>query len=675
MKQIIAVLFLTTICGIINAQNLKFGKPTNEELVMTVYENDPDASAVVLCQLTTVSYTIDYFNYFVDYQVKKRIKILKDEGKEYANISFRYIFNEKEQNAQESVTEFSATAYNMENGKLSKTKINKEKIHTERLNEDYILAKFAVPQVKVGTVIEYEYTIHSNVYYHIYDWYAQEDIPVAYTKYELNIPTLFMFNVEVNGIKPIENEVTEGAIKYKATTNNLSEYGTCKTNIYTCIGRDMPALKKDEFIWNIHDYTTKVTAELKGIYTPDQVYHEIRKTWDQIDDQLLSHPEFGGRMKDHSKYRDELEKLGIKNMEDLKDKVCATFTLLRNKLAWNGKYDLSPHPASDVIKRGSGSNADLNMILINMLGDVGVKAVPVIMSTRANGHLPQSYPSLNKINTFIVGIPNGASMLYLDASANNGYLNVLPPNLYSDQARILQKGEQGKWVNLQKIGDGKTIIDMEASLSADGVLDGTETVVYTGNTAANEREAFGNANDSIAFVGQKAKENDIEIIECQITGHKEFSPTVKETIHFKKSGDLAGDVMYINPFPDIPIRNSPYLSSERLLPVEFPFKQFFSMNIRMKLPSSWELDEIPERIMVASSDNTISGHIAYDLASSDVLTIQYLFKLNNVLYTSDKYDTLKQLFDLFASRSKDMLVLKRIKESVPAKSKQASKKR
>jgi hypothetical protein len=563
----------------------------------------------------------------------------------------------------------------MENGKLSKTKINKEKIHTERLNEDYILAKVAVPQVKVGTVIEYEYTIHSNIYYHIYDWYAQEDIPVAYTKYELNIPTLFMFNVEVNGIKPIENEVTEGAIKYKATTNNLSEYGTCKTNIYTCICRDMPALKKDEFIWNIHDYTTKVTAELKGIYTPDQVYHEIRKTWDQIDDQLLSHPEFGGRMKNHSKYRDELEKLGIDKMEDLKEKVCATFTLLRNKLAWNGKYDLSPHPASDVIKKGSGSNADLNMILINMLGDVGVKAVPVIMSTRANGHLPQSYPSLNKINTFIVGIPNGASMLYLDASATNGYLNVLPPNLYSDQARILQKGEQGKWVNLQKIGDGKTIIDIEANLSADAVLDGTETVVYTGNTAANEREAFGNANDSIAFVGQKAKENDIEIIECQMTGHKEFSPTVKETIHFKKIGDLAGDVMYINPFPDIPIRNSPYLSSERLLPVEFPFKQFFSMNIRMKLPSSWELDEIPERIMVASSDNTISGHIAYDLASSDVLTIQYLFKLNNVLYTSDKYDTLKQLFDLFASRSKDMLVLKRIKESVPAKSKQASKKR
>ena len=99
------------------------------------------------------------------------------------------------------------------------------------------------------------------------------------------------------------------------------------------------------------------------------------------------------------------------------------------------------------------------------------------------------------------------------------------------------------------------------------------------------------------------------------------------------------------------------------------------MNIRMKLPSSWELDEIPERIMVASSDNTISGHIAYDLASSNVLTIQYLFKLNNVLYTSDKYDTLKQLFDLFASRSKDMLVLKRIKESVPAKSKKAPKKR
>ena len=77
----------------IEAQNLKFGKPTDEEMQMIVYEQDPEASAVVLCHLTNVNYTMDSFNFLVDYEVKTRIKILKEEGKEYANISIPYISN------------------------------------------------------------------------------------------------------------------------------------------------------------------------------------------------------------------------------------------------------------------------------------------------------------------------------------------------------------------------------------------------------------------------------------------------------------------------------------------------------------------------------------------------------------------------------------------------------
>ena len=37
--------------------NLKWGKPTDEEMTMAVYDADKDAAAVVLCQLTTVDYT------------------------------------------------------------------------------------------------------------------------------------------------------------------------------------------------------------------------------------------------------------------------------------------------------------------------------------------------------------------------------------------------------------------------------------------------------------------------------------------------------------------------------------------------------------------------------------------------------------------------------------------
>ena len=41
------------------------------------------------------------------------------------------------------------------------------------------------------------------------------------------------------------------------------------------------------------------------------------------------------------------------------------------------------------------------------------------------------------------------------------------------------------------------------------------------------------------------------------------------------------------------------------------------------------------------------------------MTIHYQFRLSNVTYDKTQYDTLKQLFDIFANRAKDILVIKK----------------
>lgn len=658
-KQLFVIILMVASATVGNSQNTKWGKPSNEELNMTVYEPEPDAPAVVLYQLTTVNYTMDFYNYTKEYLVKKRIKILKDEGKEYANVAFHYIDNEQEQYGRERVFDFKATAYNVENGKVTKYKIGPERLFTERIDDDYMLAKFAVPQAKAGTVIEYEYRIHSNVFFHIYDWDAQEEIPVVYTRYELNIPTTLVFNVETSDSKALLCTVSPGTISFKNSSSDLSGPNTCKTNIYICTGRNLPAAKKDQFVWNIRDYQAKVTAEMKGLFTPDGVYTDIRKKWEQVDDVLLDHPSFGKRMGSHSKFREELIASGISEISDQKEKVAATFQLLRSKLAWNGEYELLANPASEVIKKGDGSNADLNMILINMLGDVGVKAVPVVMSTRSHGRLPETYPSLNKLSTFVVGIPNGSNWMYLDASATDGYLNVMPANLYVNKARIVQKNGQSRWVDLQTIGEARTLIEVKASLSTDGVLSGEESVVYSGNAAAEERKAFRTAADSSTFVAEKAKANGLEISQYSMEGHRDFSSWVKETINFTRQGNATGDHIYINPFVDIPISSNPFLEAERTLPVELPYKQMFNMNIRITLPDGWELEEGIKSQKITTADSSISGQMLCEAGEDNSLNIQYRFRLSKIVYSPAMYPTLKQLFELFASHSKEMLVVKK----------------
>lgn len=78
--------------------NLKFGKPTKDEMEMTVYEADPQADAVVLCRLTNVNYTVQQKGYVVDYHEKFRIKVLKPSGARFAQVTIPYYMLPAEKN-------------------------------------------------------------------------------------------------------------------------------------------------------------------------------------------------------------------------------------------------------------------------------------------------------------------------------------------------------------------------------------------------------------------------------------------------------------------------------------------------------------------------------------------------------------------------------------------------
>ena len=70
--------------------NMKFGKPTKEEMQMREYKADPSAEAVVLCRLTDVEYTVQATGYLADYHEKVRIKVLKPSGARFAKVVVPY---------------------------------------------------------------------------------------------------------------------------------------------------------------------------------------------------------------------------------------------------------------------------------------------------------------------------------------------------------------------------------------------------------------------------------------------------------------------------------------------------------------------------------------------------------------------------------------------------------
>ncbi len=180
--------------------SMKYGKPTEEELKMTIYAPDTAATAVVLYTRNNARYDLLNNDFRLVYTYEVKIKVLKSEGTSYADIIIPYYSKEKAGGTmKENITQLDASAYNLEDGKIVRTKMKRDLVFEERLNKNYMQIKFSIPAVREGTVFEYKYQLNSDFYYSINHWEAQRSIPVIHTQYDITIPEYFLFNLDMRG--------------------------------------------------------------------------------------------------------------------------------------------------------------------------------------------------------------------------------------------------------------------------------------------------------------------------------------------------------------------------------------------------------------------------------------------------------------------------------------------
>lgn len=629
--------------------NQKWGKPTEAELTMAEYEADKDADAAELYKTVDVSYGVVNGDFRVYYRVKCRLKVLKPEGKRVADVSISYREPETNRLRHEVVAGLKAVAYNLENGKLTKTKMESDMVHRERIDKEWMRLKFSVPQVRVGTVIEYEYRIESDFFYDLRDWYAQSDIPVLYTRYELSVPEWFSFNINETGMVRMESTRSSGNMDIEGTP--------LSTNERTFVGSNLPALKDDDYVWCARDYGCKVTHELKGIYVPGAVYKNYTSTWEDIDKMLMDDEEFGGRLKKSSPLKEEIVAAGIPQIADRQQRAAAVWQLLRKRVRWDGDYALWAKSGAKVLKEGTGSNADINFLYINMLHDAGLEAVPVVLRLRSLGRLPMTHASLKYLSTFVVGIADtDSTYCYMDASAEDGYLNVLPARLLVDMARIIRKSGSGEWLNLQAPARSQESTVGQAALGTDGLISGQRSSNYSGEAAARLRRKWRTAQDSTEVIHQMQEGSGAQIQSYRLDGRHDFSPKVREIVEFTKQCDTAGDMIYLNPFVFTPISNSPFTTTERSLPVEFPYPQKETLNVILTLPEGYTVEEVPKPIIVKVDGAT--ARIISSL-SGQQLTMQYQLTLSRIFYSQQQYGDLKAFFDKLVENCKYIVTLKK----------------
>jgi len=648
--------------------NLKYGKPSKEELSLTSYAPDTTATAIYLFHQGQSDFVYhDGFQLTTEHWV--RIKILKPQGVSYADVSVPYYSPTDRDEGQERASDIEGCSYNMENGKCIKTSMKRESISFERINNLYKMLKFSLPAVKEGTVIEYHYKLYSDYFSHIDNWMMQEELPMLYNQYKITIPHVFIYNIELRGKDYIQVKQRDSSIH--ATEREGGSAGVSKDFIVsaqetTFTSRNLPAIRQDEpYCWCPEDYKVQVSFDLQGTqFTPNE-YKPYSQKWEDVDNQLLKpeNTQFGKYLSFTNPFRPETKQAYNSEMS-FEEKIICAFQILKKKMAWNGRYQLYSKELEKVIPKGNGSNADLNFILISILKDFGLEAYPVVLSRRSSGMLPYNFPSLQKLNTFIVAVYdiNKQKYVFLDGSMDVPALNILPLELSVNKARILspKEKEEKKWVNVMTLADNKSFMKIEARLEGNQVKGHRSTILY-GQEAVEYQANEKHKQDSIVSNPESngSLKNKLTVTNLKVKKQENDRALIEEEFDFVLQTDRTDDHLYINPMLFPHLKSNPFIQTERVLPIEFPYPYKFTMLTTLTLPEGYEVEETPQPQVIRTQGDGLQCKYMIQ-RQGNTISLNYIFYLKEPIFLTEQYKQLQELWTKVIEKNNEILVLKKI---------------
>jgi len=640
--------------------SLKYGKVTAEELNLKIYPKDTTAAAIVMYDDGYVVYNyLTNIGFQIQTELKKKIKILKQEGVDEATISIPYFY--KSASNREQIMGLEAIAYNLENGKIVKTKLDKKYIFDEEINNRFRRLKFSIPNVKVGTVIEYKYKKSTENIYDIPDWEMQSNIPILNSNYEVLIPEYFYFNIDTKGYESIKVVETIGSQQFNlGSDSNGSNVITCTNRNIKYSAKDVPALKNEENVWCLEDFMAGVRFEIKGTKYPNDFYKVYTHNWEDLEKTLKDDLDFGSNLKMSNPYEDKIKTIIGTTTDEMK-KIELIYSFIKSHIRWNETYSFSGNKAKEAIKNGTGDNGQINMILISALKDAGIKAYPILISRRSQGRLPYTYPSLNKLNTFVVAAETSdGKTTYMDGSAIYGGLNMLPTDLLVDRGRVYEPSNSEKWVDLTNICKNIQVSMLLATLDKDGVLTGEQNSIYYNQLAYSYKSTFAAAKDSAEFIENFQNTNQVTIDSLKIEGKEPMSNTVNEKMKFTKKIDAAGDYIYINPMIFTHITKNSFTQSERKLPVEFNCPYGYQLSCNLIIPENYQVEELPKSLKIILNEG--KGKCIYQIQQEgNSIQLNYMFDRNQIIFPQTDYTAIRDFYGQVANKNGEMIVLKKIK--------------
>lgn len=636
-------LFFCLNAGIGAAELPKFGKISQEELQMTSIPEDPEADAVWLFDKGDTEIFLDSDGFYkMRLKYHGRIKILTEEGKDYADFRIPYWHKDR-------ITSLKAHAV-LANGK--EIKLEKKNIFDEEVkNLKYKV--FAIPGVEAGAVIECELEKISERLYYLEPWYFQNSEFTRVSQYSVTMMPGFSYNIFFWNTPGVEAQQEDAR---KPGANEVLKK-------FTWIMENLPPVRKEPYMRTLEDYKAVLHFQLMS-YKDQYQYIKYITTW----------PELVAEVKE--RYKEPLQKEGF--LEDLvqgmnlaalpdEEKIKTFYNYVRDRIETSSDtWIFSDKESAQLIKESKGSTVEKNLLLVNLLNIAGFKAYPVLISTRDNGKVSENVHQLTQFNRVLVYARQGLNSYIMDTSDKHCPFKTLPTNDLVENGLLIDEGE-GKFIKIPQPRTTNMIYcRTTALLSEEGDLRAVTDARLEGYRAINARKHIASDGEE-AFIIETLKESygevEIDSFKIEEAGNREIPLVIRVSYRVPHFAQITGDMIYLRAPVLNAFKENPFEREKRYFPVEFLYNWAETEDIDLTLPGGFQVMEIPGEVASRRHQNKLTFMNTWASGENNI-KLQRQFIRQEVTFQPKDYSDLRNFYDSVVKADQAQIVLGRVGAAV-----------
>ena len=648
MKQLF-LLFLLIISASSFSQN-QFNSEdlsvTRYDLSMNTYEKDSTANALVLYEYGN-SY-IDKSTFKLVTEVKQKLKILNREGFDYAKTE---VFLYGDGKKKEKISNISATTFNLVDQTITKTVLDKSQIFEQKFNENYTIVKFAHPDVKIGSVITYSYTLETPFMFKFKEWYFQSNIPTLYSQYKTSIPGNYEYNIKLVGL--LKFDVADSEIEKNCLQVGNGGIASCVNSNY--IMRNIPAFQPEEFMTTKNNYLARIEYELKTFNGFDGSVDHYTKSWKTVDSELKSDQNLGKQLNKTGGFKNLLDASVVNESNPLK-KATNIYKFVQDTYTWNTKYEIFKDVSiKNLMDNKSGKVSEINILLHNLMDENGLDVKPVLLSTRTNGFATKIYPVLSDFNYVIVQLTIDGKTYLLDATDKYLAFGQLPYRCLNQYGRLLDFKNGSSWIDIAAADTSTIQYRLELNLNADATISGLVKQQSSGYHALPLKSSYFENREN--YIKSKNDQyNTIEFSDYHVKTNDQTDFQFNEEFRIKLETSAVGDNIYLNPFLFKFFSENMFKLQERTYPIDFGYQDSYAYSLKLDIDEGYEILERPQDVALKLPNNT--GTIIFNSQlQNNSLLLFFKLNFNDSIYYPEYYNSIKEFMNTVVDIQKNTLIV------------------